>query len=150
MADPPSPAPRAGDGEVLGSLEGLHGVRIPVTDALVSKDWYMTVLGLEPVLDLEEEQGVVGVVLRHPTGFVIGLHQEPHRAGALRGFAVIGLTVTDRVQLERWRDELQRLGRAHGPLEAGHLGWFMDVPDPDGVVVRFHTGRPTSPDAEEA
>ena len=67
MADPPSPAPRAGDGEVLGSLEGLHGVRIPVTDALVSKDWYMTVLGLEPVLDLEEEQGVVGVVLRHPT-----------------------------------------------------------------------------------
>jgi len=131
-------------------IEGLHGVRIPVTDALVSRDWYVTVLGLVPVLDLEEEQGVVGVVLRHPLGFVVGLHQEPRRAAALRGFAVLGLTVRDRDQLQQWLDTLDRLGHSHGPVETGHIGWYMDIPDPDGILIRFHTGTTTSPDAEEA
>jgi catechol 2,3-dioxygenase-like lactoylglutathione lyase family enzyme len=127
---------------------GLHHIRIPVSDAWVSRDWYMTVLGLHPLLHLEEEQGVVGVVLRHPLGFMVGLHRDPHRARALEGFAVLGLTVANRDELQRWMARLRDMDVPHRPIEQGHLGWYLDVPDPDGILVRFHTG--TAPDAEEA
>jgi catechol 2,3-dioxygenase-like lactoylglutathione lyase family enzyme len=126
----------------------LHHVRIPVTDAWKSRDWYMSVLGFLPVLDLEEEQGLVGVVLRHPTGLVIGLHQEPVRAAALRGFALLGLAVADRDELEALVKHLDRQGVSHGALEEGHLGWYVDVADPDQILIRLHCGA--VPYAEEA
>jgi hypothetical protein len=108
----------------------------------------MSVLGFKPVLDLEEEAGVVGVVLRHEQGFAIGLHKDSSRAAALCGFAVLGLTVTDLSQLRRWADDLDRAGVDRGQLEEGHLGFYLDIPDPDGILVRIHTGG--GPDAEEA
>jgi hypothetical protein len=108
----------------------------------------MNVFRFVPVLDEEEAERLVGVVLRHPTGLVLGLHQDPGRAEALRGFALLGLGVSDPEELTRWSARLERLGIAAGPIEQGHLGWYMDVPDPDGIVVRLHSG--TAPDAEEA
>jgi catechol 2,3-dioxygenase-like lactoylglutathione lyase family enzyme len=86
--------------------------------------------------------------LRHPLGFVLGLHQDATRATALRGFAVLGFSVGNHGWLQQWFEKLDHLGISHGPLEEGHLGWYMDVPDPDGILIRLHTG--TAPDAEEA
>ncbi len=108
----------------------------------------MTTLGCVPVLDEEDENGVVGVVLRHSEGFVIGLHRDPQRAASLRGFAIVGLSVDGHTQLRQLCNRLDKAGTAHsGPTE-GHIGWYVDVPDPDGILIRFHTG--TAPDAEEA
>jgi catechol 2,3-dioxygenase-like lactoylglutathione lyase family enzyme len=101
---------------------GLHHVHIPVTDAWVSQDWYMDILGFKPVLVSEEENGVIGVVLRHPQGVVIGLHNEPARARALRGFVLLGLTVADQLELRRWAERFQRLGLTASPIQEGHLG----------------------------
>jgi catechol 2,3-dioxygenase-like lactoylglutathione lyase family enzyme len=128
-------------------IDGLHHIRIPVTDAWRSRDWYM-ILGFAPLLDFEEEKTLVGVVLRHRSGLVVGLHQDPVRAEELRGFALLGLAVSDQSQLERWAQYFDGLGIAHRPLEEGHLGFYLDVPDPDGIVVRFHSGP--APSAEEA
>jgi len=144
------PPPDRKTGELSAPIVNLHDIRIPVADVLLSKDWYMTVLGLVPVLDLEQEEGVVGVVLRHPLGFVVGLHHEPERAAALRGFAVLGLAIAGEVQLRDWSATLEQHGFPHCPVEQGHLGWYMDVPDPDGILIRFHTGDGVAPDAEEA
>jgi catechol 2,3-dioxygenase-like lactoylglutathione lyase family enzyme len=119
-----------------------------VSDAAASRDWYMTVLGFEPVLDLEDELGVVGVVMRNRQGLTVGLHQDPSRAAALRDFAILGLTLPDRDRLNEWSTALDDVGIAHGQLQEGHLGWYMDLPDPDGILIRFHTGK--GPDAEEA
>ena len=79
---------------------------------------------------------------------MLGLHQNPTAAAALQGFAVLGLTVVDRARLQQWADELNRLSLPHRSLEEGHLGWYLDIPDPDGILVRLHTG--TATDAEEA
>ncbi len=129
-------------------IAGLHLVRIPVADVWVSRDWYMRVIGLLPVMDVEEEERVVGAVLRHPEGFAIGLHLDARRAADLAGFALLGLTVNGKDELERWAHQLDRMGLAHGDLERRHLGWSMDLPDPDGILVRFHTGP--APYVEEA
>ena len=108
----------------------------------------MAILGFKPILDLEQEDGVIGVVLRHDQGFVVGLHRDRSRAASLKGFAILGLTVEDRSQLERWVVEVDRAGIRRGSLEEGHLGHYLDIADPDGILIRLHTGA--GADAEEA
>jgi catechol 2,3-dioxygenase-like lactoylglutathione lyase family enzyme len=129
-------------------IVGFHHVRLPVSDAWRSRDWYMDVLGFIPLMDVTEEASLVGVVLRHPQGLIVGLHQDNARARALRGFSVLGLAVAGRGQLERLASRLDETGVAHGPLTEGHTGWYMDVPDPDGIPVRLHSEQ--APYSEEA
>jgi catechol 2,3-dioxygenase-like lactoylglutathione lyase family enzyme len=146
VTEPSVPNPRS---EEPGALViGLHHIRIPVTDPWVSRDWYMTTLGCVPVLDEEEENEVVGVVLRHPEGFVVGLHRDPQRAACLSGFAILGLMVDGSPQLRQLCDRLDQNGVAHSAPAEGHIGWYVDVLDPDGILIRFHTG--TAMAAEEA
>jgi catechol 2,3-dioxygenase-like lactoylglutathione lyase family enzyme len=146
MSQPEVPQPSI-DGQT-DLVIGLHHIRIPVTDAWVSRDWYSSVLGFVPVLDFENADGVVGVVLRHRTGVVIGLHKDAMRARELHGFALLGLAVAGEDELRSWSVRLDRAGVAHGPLEEGHLGWYIELPDPDGIVVRLHAGL--APYAEQA
>jgi hypothetical protein len=108
----------------------------------------MSVFGLEPLLDLQEESGLVGVVLRHPSGLVVGLHQDRVRAAGSRGFVVLTLTVADRTALHACAKQLDAIGQGHTDIEEGHLGWYLDVADPDGILIRLHTA--TAVDAEEA
>jgi len=126
------------------SITGLHHVRIPVSDVDVSQDWYVRVLGFEAILYEEEERGPVGTVLRHPANLFVGLHLDPHRAATLRGFAILGLTVDGPADLTRWIAHLDRLGQLHGAPSSGHLGLYVDLPDPDGIIVQLHTGEQPS------
>ncbi len=115
---------------------GIHHVRLPVSDVMASRDWYIDVLGFEPLLVYEEEDGITGVALEHRSGVVIGLHEEPPRAAALAGFAVLALAVPD---IDRWVGHLAERGVPHGTLQDRHLGRCLQVTDPDGLVVELHT-----------
>jgi catechol 2,3-dioxygenase-like lactoylglutathione lyase family enzyme len=126
----------------------LHDVRVPVSDAWVSRDWYTDVLGFVAVLDLEVEDALVGVVMRSSEGLVLGLHQDPAGAQALKGFALLGFLLDDVLALRRWASELDRRHVPHASVLEGHRGWYLDVPDPDGILVRFHTNK--APFPEEA
>jgi catechol 2,3-dioxygenase-like lactoylglutathione lyase family enzyme len=129
---------RGSDG-IVGQILGVHHVRVPVSDPWTSADWYVATLGFEAVLDLEESDGVVGVLLRHPGGTVLGLHRDPERAAAMAGFAVLGLTVADEAAIDLCAGLLDRLDVPRSPVKQGHLGWYFDIADPDGIVIRVHT-----------
>jgi catechol 2,3-dioxygenase-like lactoylglutathione lyase family enzyme len=130
------------------SIVGLHHARIPVTDVLRSHDWYVNVFGFEPCLMLEEEDVVTGVVLQHDTGLTVVLVEAPAQAAALRGFCAVAFCVGERGDLTRWCARLDEMGIAHSDERDGHFGWFVQVPDVDGIVLELHTfGFPT---AEEA
>jgi hypothetical protein len=105
----------------------------------------MDVLGLEPLLVEENEDGVTGVVLHLPVGIVLGLHLDRHRAEALRGFAVAAFSVPD---LSAWVEYLDRRGVHHSEPEDCHLGHAMHLTDPDGLVVELHSRE--QPSADEA
>ena len=127
---------------------GVHHVRLPVSDVLRSRDWYLDVLGFEPILVVEEEGGVTGVVLEHPCGITMGLHLEPRRAAALSAFAALALCVGDRHNLEVWCSHLGQLGLEHSPIIEGHIGYSVQVPDPDGIFIQLHTsGHPSADEA---
>ena len=76
--------------EVTGII-GLHHVRLPVSDVMRSRDWYISVFGFEPRLSVEEEDRVVGIVVGHPSGLTLGLHEAPALARVLEGFCSIAL-----------------------------------------------------------
>ncbi len=132
---------------VMTSINGFHHVRIPVSDLDVSTDWYVSVLGFELDLYVEEEDGPIGALLHHPAGAVLGLHLDASMATALQGFSVVGLAVGGTTGLEEWSRRLDEIGSTHGTVTKGHLGWFLEVTDPDGIVVQLHTAE--QPDAEE-
>ena len=134
------------DGAV--AFVGLHHVRLPVSDVMRSRDWYTDVLGFEPRLSLENEDRVVGVVVDHRSGLTLGLHYEPALARALRGFCTVALNVGTVDDLDRWCAYLDTLGIGHSAPAEGHLGWFVEVPDPDGLVIELHTtGQPSADEA---
>jgi hypothetical protein len=130
------------------SITGFHHVRLPVSDVFVSRDWYADVLGLEPILDYEEEDRVIGTVLQHPCGLVLGLHAAPERARMLADFVVVSLCVGSKADLERCALCLDRANVEHSGIQSGNLGWYIDMPDPDGMMVELHTSE--QPAADEA
>jgi catechol 2,3-dioxygenase-like lactoylglutathione lyase family enzyme len=127
-------------------LLGIHHVRVPVVDVSASRDWYRDVLGFEAMLDYEEEDGLVGSVLRHDTGVTIGVHLDPGRALAMRGFCLLALEVGGQPALYDWVEHLDGLGVAHSGVREGHLGLLLEVPDRDGVLVQLHTAEHPSGD----
>jgi nucleotide-binding universal stress UspA family protein/catechol 2,3-dioxygenase-like lactoylglutathione lyase family enzyme len=126
------------------TMVGLHHVRVPVSDVLVSRDWYSDVLGFDPMLVSEEETSISGEALLHPSGLVVGLHTDPGAAAALKGFCVLGLGVDN---LPEWVDYLDRCDISHGPVELGPSGKHVCINDPDGLVVELHTlAQPSTED----
>ncbi|MHB1504095.1 MAG: VOC family protein [Acidimicrobiales bacterium] len=129
----------AGSTASAPDLLGVHHLRLPVIEVERSRDWYVQVLGFETILDYEEEDHVAGVLLRHASGIVLGLHEIPGEASMLAGFTIAALAVGNRADLDKWAAWLDEIGMAHGPVTDGHLGWFITVTDPDGIVIELHT-----------
>jgi catechol 2,3-dioxygenase-like lactoylglutathione lyase family enzyme len=127
---------------------GLHHVRLPVSDVMRSRDWYIDVLGFEPRLVLEDEDHVVGVVVGHDSGLILGLHYEPERARALRDFCPLALNVGTVDDLNRCCTRLDAPGISHSAPMDGHLGRYVEVADPDGLIILLHTA--SQPSADEA
>jgi catechol 2,3-dioxygenase-like lactoylglutathione lyase family enzyme len=147
------PSGKGGSGEparpiVPPTIIGVHHVKVPVGDVLRSRDWYIEVLGFTPLLDFEEEDRLIGVALQHPCGFTIGLHLDPERAGVLCGFPTVALCVGDADDLMDWSVYLDGRSIEHSPILEGHLGSFIELEDPDGLLVQLHTkGQPAADEA---
>jgi catechol 2,3-dioxygenase-like lactoylglutathione lyase family enzyme len=132
----------------IPTFVGLHHVRLPVSNVMRSRDWYTGVLGFESRLTVEEEDRVVGVVVGHPCGITLGLHHAPELARALRGFCSVALSVGDFDDLVQWCTRLDSLDVRHSVPTEGHLGSYIEVPDPDGLIIELHTiGQATAADA---
>jgi catechol 2,3-dioxygenase-like lactoylglutathione lyase family enzyme len=129
-------------------IVGVHHVRLPVSEVVRSSEWYQDVFGFEPRLRLEEEDQIIGCVVGQRSGLTLGLHHAPALAQALKGFCSIALSVRTHSDLAQWCAYLDGLGVAHSRPAEGHLGWYVEVPDPDELIVQLHTiEQPTSDEA---
>jgi catechol 2,3-dioxygenase-like lactoylglutathione lyase family enzyme len=124
----------------VGEVSGLHHVKLPVTDVERSRAWYRAAFDLRVELEFREEGRLMGVALRHPVGdFVLALREDPARAAALAGFDSVCFAVGTRADLDEVLARLDRRGIAHGEPGRGRGGDAVDVPDPDGHLLRIHT-----------
>jgi catechol 2,3-dioxygenase-like lactoylglutathione lyase family enzyme len=131
----------SGLGAVMAALQGFHHVKLPVSDLVVSREWYERVLGLTVAIEFVEDGRVMGVAMSDPGGTVdLALRYAPERAAALAGFDPVAIGVPSSEEVTAWRDRLDELGVAHGGIVSGHFGasLLVGLHDPDGIEIRLY------------
>lgn len=125
-------------------IEGIRQVKVPVSDLQRSVDWYRKAFGLRLGWEFVEDGQVAGAVLTDEgSRYLIGLRRRDLVPGepAFVGFDLFSLGVGSVEALEAVAKRLDDLGIAHDPpFDRGPGGGVqLDVPDPDGTVVRILT-----------
>jgi catechol 2,3-dioxygenase-like lactoylglutathione lyase family enzyme len=127
-----------------GGITGLGHIaqiKIPVTDLARSVAWYQRLLDLRLWAEFVEDGMLRGAGLIDPQGrFNVALRDRRFCASQpdLRGFDVVAFLPDDRAVLDDLVARCERLGIAHGGVEDTPGGPRLDIPDPDGTVLRFY------------
>ena len=133
-------------------LDGVHHVKLPVSDLDRSRAWYESRLGYQAGTEFVENGTLMGVVMLHPNGGPpFGLRLDPERAARAAGFDYFSIGVPTKAALEALARRLTALGEAHAGVHFATIGWILpDAHDPDGHEIRFYTTEQhTDPDAAE-
>jgi catechol 2,3-dioxygenase-like lactoylglutathione lyase family enzyme len=125
----------------IGMTKVLH-VKIPVTDLQRSVSWYCAFLELDLSMEFVEQGVLRGAALSsREGGFAFALRDREFCASRpnLAGFDPFALHISTRAALEEIVERCDRLGLEHSPIqERGPNEAVVDVPDPDGTVLRFY------------
>jgi catechol 2,3-dioxygenase-like lactoylglutathione lyase family enzyme len=138
--------PRAGSAP---RLEGIHHLKVHVTDVRRSALWYQRVLGYRPVVEFTEADRLVGYGLDHPNGGTfLTLRLDRDHAADTAGRVYFEMGAPDKVALDELARHLGDLGEPHGPVLRTPVGWLLpDLYDPDDHEIRFYVtgeGAPTA------
>ncbi len=124
----------------LGLVQ-IKQVKVPVSDLQRSVSWYRALLDLDLIREFVEDGVLTGAVLADSdAGFLIGLRHRDAIAGqpSLKGYDLFSIGVESVDTLRELVHRCAQLHIAHGSLmDRGPDGTHLDVPDPDGTVVRF-------------
>ncbi|MHB9855706.1 VOC family protein [Streptomyces krungchingensis] len=122
-------------------LDGVHHLKLPVSDLQRSLDWYRSRLGYEMEIEFVERGTLMGYALRHPAGGPrLALRLDPSRAKAAAGFDYFSIGVPDKAALEELAEHLTALGDTHAGVHFATIGWILpQLHDPDGHEIRFYT-----------
>lgn len=122
-------------------LDGIHHVKLPVSDLTRSIDWYRSRLGYEVTLEFVEQGRLMGVAMNHPNGGPqFALRLDPDWAGRSAGFDYFSIAVPDKDAIDALAERLTDLGEEHAGVHFATIGWILPaLHDPDGHEVRFYT-----------
>jgi catechol 2,3-dioxygenase-like lactoylglutathione lyase family enzyme len=126
---------------MIPTLDGVHHVKLPVTELDRSIDWYRSRFGYQVVIVFRSEGKRGGVTMAHPDGGpMLGLVESPEKARAAAGFDYFSVGVPDRARLVALAEHLTRLGEQHAGVHFATAGWILPMlHDPDGHEIRFYS-----------
>jgi catechol 2,3-dioxygenase-like lactoylglutathione lyase family enzyme len=132
-------------------LDGVHHLKLPVSDLDRARGWYESRLGYQVTTEFVEHGRVTGLVMTHPNGGpMFGLRLDPQRAKAAAGFDYFSIGVPTKEALDALAERLTGLGETHAGVHFATIGWILpDTHDPDGHEVRFYTTQHHT-DADDA
>ena len=118
-----------------------HHLKLPVTDLGRSREWYLSRLGYQVLMEFVEQGHLMGYAMAHPNGGPpLALRLDPERARAAAGFDYFAIGVPDKDAIERLAARLTGLGEQHAGVHWASIGWILpELHDPDGHEVRFYT-----------
>ena len=133
----------------IAGLDRIAQIKLPVTDLAHSVTWYRNLLDLRLWAEFVEDGVLCGAGLIDPQErFAIALRDRRVCAGRpeLRGFDVVAFQPASRAVLDDLIARCDRLGLSHSGIDETPAGPRLDIPDPDGTVLRFYhftgpTGR---------
>ncbi|MFI6602338.1 VOC family protein [Nonomuraea sp. NPDC050536] len=122
-------------------LDGVHHLKLPVSDLERSLAWYQSRLGYEIGIEFTEQGVLMGCALDHPRGGpVLALRLDPDRAKVAAGFDYFAIGVPDKPAIDALAEHLTSLGEEHAGVHLATIGWILpNLHDPDGHEVRFYT-----------
>jgi glyoxylase I family protein len=124
-------------------LQGFSHLQLRVRDVDASRDWYSTVLGLEPYRAADDGSYVA---LQHkPSHMVIVISSRID--GAAEGVADapldhVAFAVPDGDTLRLWADHLTEVGIEHPGVELELGKPTLQLRDPDGISVELVAPAP--------
>jgi catechol 2,3-dioxygenase-like lactoylglutathione lyase family enzyme len=126
---------------MIPTLDGVHHLKLPVTDLDRSINWYTSRLGYQVALEFRDHGQRSGVTMSHPRGGpMLGLVRAPDTARAAAGFDYFSVGVADRARLLELAEHLTALGEQHAGVHFATLGWILPMlQDPDGHEIRFYS-----------
>lgn len=134
-------------GTGIAGLDRIAQVKLPVSDLACSVQWYRRLLDLRLWFEIVEDGVLRGAALIDPEQrFNIALRDRSACASTpdLEGFDVVAFLPSSRNVLEDLAERCDRLGISRSEIQDGPEGSRLDVPDPDGTVLRFyHFTAPT-------
>jgi glyoxylase I family protein len=125
----------------MPELAGFSHVALTVTDGRTSAAWYQDVLGFTLMTDAQEETFEVFAML-HPSGAVLDVvtHHETRleRFDERRvGLDHLSMRVSDRGELERWVELLDRRNVVHSGIVDATYGPTVVFRDPDNIQLEL-------------
>lgn len=133
-------------------LDGIHHLKLPVTDLERSLAWYQHRLGYVVMKEFVEDGVRMGVVMRHGNGGPdLALRVDAERARAAAGFDYFAIGVPGHDAIDALAARFSELGDSHAGVIRTPVGWVLPgVHDPDGHEVRFYTVPMEMPAYDEA
>jgi catechol 2,3-dioxygenase-like lactoylglutathione lyase family enzyme len=130
-------------------LTKIKHVKLPVRDLQRSVTWYRSLLDLELHMEFVENGVVRGAsLLDRDAGYEIALRDREVCAAVIdaRGFDLFALSAPTRAMLHDIAARCDRLGVTHsGVHDFTGFGAGIDIPDPDGTVLRIVWPDPALP-----
>jgi glyoxylase I family protein len=126
-------------------VTGFSHAQLVVGDVAASERWYCTVLGMQRFYG-DADAGYVGLV-HGPSGMVLALSraESPGATGTAVPLDHVAFGVPDPATLQRWAEELRRLGIDHPGVVAEGRNSSLQLRDPDGIAVELVApGLPTA------
>jgi catechol 2,3-dioxygenase-like lactoylglutathione lyase family enzyme len=123
------------------ALDGIHHLKLPVTDLERSFAWYQHRLGYEVLHEFVEDGVRMGISMQHPNGGPdLALRRDPARAEAAAGFDYFAIGVPGKEAIDALAAKLDGHGDPHDGVHRTPVGWvLLGLKDPDGHDVRFYT-----------
>lgn len=123
------------------ALDGVHHVKLPVSDLERSRSWYASRLGYVTLIEFTKRGRTTGITMSHPNGGpLIGFVLNPDLAGRASGFDYFSIGVRNKADLEDLAERLATLDEENAGIHFATIGWILPgTHDPDGHEVRFYT-----------
>jgi glyoxylase I family protein len=126
----------------MPAIAGGHHVAFTVRDADRSAKWYQDLLGMQVVLQVDDDAVRFRVLACPRSGWVLGVRQYSGREeGAFDEFRTgldhFAFAVPSRAELEGWEQRLRELGIRFTPIAETPIGSVIVFRDPDNIQLEL-------------
>ncbi|WP_151901807.1 VOC family protein [Tsukamurella tyrosinosolvens] len=130
--------------EITRMLNGIHHLKLPVTDLIGTQQWWDSFLGAKRVTELDhvdpQTGALFGIVLEIPGVHVpIELRLARGPAMAIAGFDPITFAAADREALRELIQRANRLQIENSGMLRGALGWMAAFRSRDDLILHIYT-----------